>query len=203
MHVNINAAVRSLRYWCSHSQTNPVFPMTAYNALLHPAQWEGMEIAAHRLARHAVNRGAFNDIACECVYWWAGPPASINLHALAWALTHMSREQQLSVAYKFLAATKEQDMKAATHSVPPDVMQRLTTNLAALEAALLSKDPLMPNHLRESHRILISYPETVHLLDDGEISKLIEGAMVYTKTEIVKTTAAKKKAASKVTIDDL
>ena len=94
-------------------------------------------------------------------------------------------------------------MKDTLHSVPPDVMSRLTTNLAALEAALLSKDPMMPNHLRESHRILISYPETVHLLDDTEIARLIEGAVVYTKTEIVKATAAKKKAASKVTIDDL
>lgn len=204
MIVNINAAVRSLRYWCSQSaHTTAVFPMTAYNALLHPAQWEDNSIVQSTMARHAVNRGAFKDIAVGVVEWWAGPVASINLHAVAWALTHMTADQQIKLAIQFTNSLKGPDMKDTPHSVPPDVMSRLTTNLAALEAALLSKDPMMPNHLRESHRILISYPETVHLLDDTEIARLIEGAVVYTKTEIVKATAAKKKAASKVTIDDL
>lgn len=80
-------------------------------------------------------------------------------------------------------------MKEATEiqkgKIPEAVMQSLAIHMGNLEKALLAKDPEMPNHLRESHRLLITYPETVHLLDDTEINHLITAAEDYTKTKIV------------------
>ena len=89
-------------------------------------------------------------------------------------------------------------------SIPRDVMTRLQSSLASLEQSLLDKDPMMPQHLRNTHSILISYPETVHLLDDAEIARIIDAAEVHTKTEIVKAAAAGKGAVrKKVSASDL
>lgn len=89
-------------------------------------------------------------------------------------------------------------------AIPRDVMMRLQSSLASLETALLDKDPLMSQHLRNTHSILISYPESVHLLDDNEIARIIDAAEIHTKTEIVKAAAAGKGATrKKVTADDL
>lgn len=80
--------------------------------------------------------------------------------------------------------------------IPTDVLSSLKMKMASLESALLTKDPDMPNHLKESHRLLITYPETVHLLEDPEIAALIKAAEQQTNTMIVKD-AAKGKASSK------
>lgn len=89
-------------------------------------------------------------------------------------------------------------------SIPQEVLSRLTMNLAELQAALLAKDAMMPQHLRNTHAILVSYPETVHLLDDQEVAALIDAAEIHTKTEIVKSVAAGKGAVKKkITVADL
>lgn len=91
--------------------------------------------------------------------------------------------------------------------LPKEVVDRLTMNLAALEASLLAKDPQMSAHLRNSHALLVSYPETVTLLTDTEIAMLISGAQSHTQIEIVKATAKGKGkntgAVGKLTINDL
>lgn len=91
-------------------------------------------------------------------------------------------------------------------NIPHDILSKLEMNLASLESSLLSKDPMMPQHLRNIHSLLISYPETVHLLEDDEIAKIIEGAQVHTKTEIVKATAKGTSASGsrkKIALEDL
>jgi hypothetical protein len=89
-------------------------------------------------------------------------------------------------------------------SIPQDVMTKLEMSLASLEASLLAKDPMMPQHLRSTHSLLISYPETVHLLDDNEIARIIDAAEMHTKTEIVKAVATKSAGTKKkVTAADL
>jgi hypothetical protein len=193
MHINFSALARSIRFNCTSDYGT--HPTTAYNALLHPAQVEDMEINPCRMAGNSIHPAAYKAVMHMILDMWQRPIVELNAHAVAWMMTHMSHYQQ-----RFL---HERLAMKPSASVPADVMDRLSGHLAALEAALLSKDPLMPNHLRESHRILISYPETVNLLDDNEIRGLIEGAVVYTKTEIVKAKTSAKKAASKVTIDDL
>jgi len=85
--------------------------------------------------------------------------------------------------------------------IPEAVMQSLAIHMGKLEAALLAKDPEMPNHLRESHRLLITYPETVHLLDDTEIHHLITAAEEYTKNRIVAEAAKGKGSRSKKEIN--
>ena len=88
--------------------------------------------------------------------------------------------------------------------IPADVMSKLNMSLASLEQALLAKDPLMPQHLRSSHQLLISYPETVHLLDDSEVATLIAAAEQHTKTQIIKDTVKKGAGTSKkLSVTDL
>ena len=42
----------------------------------------------------------------------------------------------------------------------------------------------MPQHLAASHRVLVSYPETVHLLDDAEIAKIVEAQLPYLAMQV-------------------
>ena len=88
--------------------------------------------------------------------------------------------------------------------IPPQIMQDLAIKMGQLQTSLLAADPMMPNHLRESHRLLITYPETVHLLDDSEIALLVQAAEKHTNTQIV-SAVAKGKGSSKKKIgaDDL
>lgn len=100
-------------------------------------------------------------------------------------------------------------MKQATEAqqgkIPEAILQTLALHMGNLQTSLLAKDPQMPNHLRESHRLLITYPESVHLLDDDEIHALISAAEEYTKVRIVQEAAKGKgsKGKSKVSADDL
>ncbi len=90
--------------------------------------------------------------------------------------------------------------------IPVEIMEQLTVELASLEKALLEKDPMMKVHLQKSHRLIQDYPETVNLLEDHEIAKIIDGLELHTKTEIVKVgtkSAAAGRRAAKVSIDDL
>ena len=73
--------------------------------------------------------------------------------------------------------------------VPQDVYKKLDSALASLETALLEKDPLMKNHLRESHALLVTYPETVVLLKPSEVNTLIRAAEKHTQTQIVSDVA--------------
>lgn len=81
--------------------------------------------------------------------------------------------------------------------LPPDVMTRLDHSLGALEQALLDKDPMMPAHLQNSHSLLQSYPETVHLLSGEKMQLLIAAAQAHMKTEIISKAVAGKGGATK------
>lgn len=85
--------------------------------------------------------------------------------------------------------------------IPAQIMESLAIHMGKLQAALLAADPEMPNHLRESHRLLITYPETVHLLDDTEIHALITAAENYTKVRIVAEAAKGKGSKGKKEIN--
>jgi len=94
--------------------------------------------------------------------------------------------------------------EAHQQRIPPEQLERLQAALLSLESALLAKDPLLPQHLAASHRVLVSYPETVHLLDDAEIAKIVEAQQQHTMTQIVSDAAKGKSGGKKkVTVDDL
>lgn len=80
--------------------------------------------------------------------------------------------------------------------IPADILTSLQVKLGQLEQSLLKQDPEMKNHLRESHALLITYPETAHLLDDQEIANLVKAAEVWTNTYVV-SEAAKGKGTSR------
>ena len=90
--------------------------------------------------------------------------------------------------------------------IPPDVFAQVKMKLAEYTQALLAKDPEMPRHLQESHRLLLSYPETTHLLEDSEIAEIIKGQEQLMRTQIVSDSAKKKtsaKATARLSSDDL
>lgn len=125
---------------------------------------------------------------------WQRPIEQFDTRSLVWSLTK----------FDYLTLMKVVTMKDAMQTtLPPDVVAKLTMSLASLEQALLEKDPMMPQHLRASHQLLISYPETVHLLEDDEIARLIGAAQIHTQIEIVKAGTAKAGSRKKITADDL
>ena len=137
---------------------------------------------------------------------WRGRLEDLDLSMIALrfgCLPSSQHELAVQLMNDELLLPKEYRMKRVD-TLPPDVLDRLDSHLASLEQALLDKDPMMPQHLRNTHSILISYPETVHLLEDAEIARIIDAAEIHTKTEIVKATV--KKAAGtrkKVDVSDL
>lgn len=161
--------------------------------------------------------------AVELLEFWAGGIWELNTGTLWFTLKNLTPSEQEQVMrdasfyflddvlfnkfkkHNFLNHINEVKMKPSDR-IPSDVYDRLQMSLASLEQSLVNKDPLMPNHLRASHQLLIQYPETVHLLEDEEIARLIDAAELHTKTEIVKATVSKSTGAGskkKVTIGDL
>jgi hypothetical protein len=122
------------------------------------------------------------------------------------ALPQDSRPRVIQLISFILEGKNMKDLPE-TSKLPKEVMDRLAMSLAGLEASLLAKDPQMSQHLRNSHALLVSYPETVTLLNDAEIATLIAAAQSHTQVEIVKAAAkGKGKSASavgKLTINDL
>ena len=94
-------------------------------------------------------------------------------------------------------------MNLSANQLPPDIINKLEMSLASLEQSLIAKDIMMPTHLRAVHSLLITYPESVHLLEDAEIARIIDGAEIMTKTEIVKAAAPKQTRSKKISADDL
>lgn len=156
-------------------------------------------------------------LACIRAYW-ERPLHELDLPWIDLLFQQLNEKEQYAawdaiVAINYLPSNlpltwRPTHMKALpdTQNIPHDILSKLEMNLASLEKSLLEKDAMMPQHLRNVHSLLISYPETVHLLEDAEIARIIEGAQVHTKTEIVKA-AAKGGAASgsrkKIALEDL
>lgn len=153
-----------------------------------------------------LSRQPTQEILIAVTSYWRGRLEDLDLQMLALrfgCLPSSQHELAVHLMNDELLLPKEYRMKRVD-TIPPDVLDRLDSHLASLEQALLDKDPMMPQHLRNSHSILISYPETVHLLEDHEIARLIDAAEIHTKTEIIKATV--KKAAGtrkKVDVSDL
>jgi len=134
-------------------------------------------------------------------YYWQRSLGELDLNAIELALCSLHESQleyalfmldkQLCPSFNLLTNDERLSLMKPSETIPLDVMDKLTMALASLEASLLAKDPMMPQHLRSTHSLLITYPETVHLLDDEEIAHIIDGAEILTKTEIVKATASK------------
>jgi hypothetical protein len=137
---------------------------------------------------------------------WRGRLEDLDLPMLALrfgCLPTAQHELAVQLMSDELLLPKEYRMKRVD-TIPPDVLDRLDSHLASLEQALLEKDPMMPQHLRNTHSILISYPETVHLLEDAEIARIIDAAESHTKTEIIKATVKKATGTrKKVDVSDL
>lgn len=166
-------------------------------AQLHSAPPPGMwHVIADFATAPIVSFSSYNmgvAVAMAANYWAAGQLA-FYVRSLILAQATPKRKQYIM-----------NSLPEILNKLPADVVDKLTANMASLDAALLASDPLMPNHLRNIHALLISYPETVHLLDDAEIAQLINAAELHTKVSIIKSVAAKPASSrkTKVTADDL
>lgn len=129
-----------------------------------------------------------------------------NLEAHQQALVLANASYWLSTIQHITTRTERHNAMKPSDTLPPDIISRLDQALGSLEQSLLDKDPMMPQHLRNTHSLLISYPETVHLLEDHEIARIIDAAELHTKTEIVKAVAKGSSSGGsrkKVSVSDL
>lgn len=99
------------------------------------------------------------------------------------------------------------DPQTVESKVPPEVMARVQEAMSKLESSLLSADPDMPTHLRESHKLLVTYGDVASILTDQQIHSLIQAAEIWTDTKITTTKEKSTKAASnrisKMSADDI
>lgn len=141
----------------------------------------------------SLSRQLTQEVFIAVASYWRGRLEDLDLQMLALrfgSLPSSQHELAVHLMTDEILLPKEYRMKRVD-TIPPDVLDRLDSHLASLEQALLDKDPMMPQHLRNTHSLLITYPETVHLLDDCEIARIIDAAEIHTKTEIVKATVKK------------
>ena len=161
--------------------------------------------------KHSLDMEASMKLLQTVANFWQRPIYDIDTLMMATRLSMFNKQEQWEIVCRVADfaridchySQQRKDMKTIpeTSKLPKEVHDRLLMNLASLEQSLLAKDPQMPNHLRNSHAILVSYPETVHLLEPHEVARLIDAAEIHTKTEIVKAVAAGKGAASKKKLD--
>lgn len=91
----------------------------------------------------------------------------------------------------------------------PTQYELISAKIKELSEAILSDHPHLPIQLREIHKNLKEDPAIVTLLSEDEICVIVNGLEKQTNTFIAasmspaKTSAAAKKALSKVTSDDL
>ena len=75
--------------------------------------------------------------------------------------------------------------------IPEQQFARLMESLGSLELKLNAGDSDISTHLKESHAVIIAYPESVQLLKDKDIANLLRASELYTKVQITKQEAAK------------
>jgi hypothetical protein len=138
-----------------------------------------------------------------CAVHWRRPLSDLNFRWIDHEFAQLNQSEQLQALELIRSILMKERNEEAMSRIPDTTMRSLEMSLASLEQALLAKDPMMPQHLRNTHSLLISYPETVHLLEDKEIALIIDAAEMHTKTEIVKAAVAKKAGRVKVSVDSL
>lgn len=187
------------------SAAYPRHPIMLFHALdLHKqVDWYTHRDAKQPIAGPAA-RALFSLFAEHYEHNWQDMPH----HSVSMMLDRYDTAQQLSiladVSYTLLCLhidttslfERRSYMKQADHDrIPAQALANLSMSLASLDAALLAKDPTMPQHLRSIHSLLITYPEATALLDDSEVAKIIDGAEILTKTQIVAESAKGKVSA--------
>ena len=81
--------------------------------------------------------------------------------------------------------------------------QDLQMKIASLQNAILTAHPTMPILLKEIHTILKNDPSNVTLLSEDDISVIVSGLKLQTKTEIAAATMKKKTSLKNVGLADL
>lgn len=134
-----------------------------------------------------------SDVIKLIMFCWDKPLTWLDTRSIMWSINKFPT----TVLERILSTMKP------SATLPPDIVSKLTMHLADLEQSLLAHDPMMPQHLKQSHKLLISYPETVHLLDDTEIARLISAAQIHSQIEIVKASVPKTGGRKKISAEDL
>lgn len=200
--------IRGLSFWleCGDADAHPLQLVQHLGMIKNPCWWRGYK------HQWKIDRAA-TAVLFECLgEQWTGQLLDLvrampNLYSIISAMPDgRQHDVILKLAHysKFVHPTCfsiiERISEMASDDVknlPPDVMARLESSLASLEQALLNKDPMMAAHLQNSHSLLQSYPETVHLLSGEKMHLLIASAQAHMKTEIIAKAATGKGAGAK------
>lgn len=194
--IEILSASRAIIHWTC--VTNPVRLVDCHAALL-PAGFPTPSNAT--LYGFKVAKAGAAQIAQRIIHNWARPLESFDLHQLIWFLSYFPPEQQTAIINSTLDYTKG---FTVSDSVPAETMTAISSHLDSIAAGLLTKDPMIPHHLRNTHQLLLSYPESRHLLSEPQVATLIGGLQYHTGIEIVKEKAATaKRSRTKLSADDL
>ncbi len=79
----------------------------------------------------------------------------------------------------------------------------LQMKIASLQDAILKAHPTMPILLKEIHTILKNDPAIVTVLSESDISTIVNGLKLQTKTSITEAAMKKKTALKNVSLGDL
>lgn len=98
--------------------------------------------------------------------------------------------------------------ESTTELNPQSQHEIIAAKINELQEKLLANHPQMPLLLREIHAVLKNNPAVVTLLEEEQISIVVNGLQKQTTTSIVasmttKSSSAKTKALSKVSTSDL
>lgn len=186
---------RSLRYWATTRPNRAIRAATFFYAT-------PVTTVATSTSTDPSYKYILNTVCALVAKEWRADYSMLDFGQLWYTACSLDLANLTALSNEFLT-NGVYPMKDKPHNLPTEVVAKLTMSLASLEQALLEKDPMMPRHLQESHKLLISYPETVHLLDDDEIARLIGAAQIHTKVEIVKLNTPKTGGRKKVSADDL
>lgn len=81
---------------------------------------------------------------------------------------------------------------------------QLNARMDQLKATLLEKDPMMFEHLKHVHKLLLEYDDLTHLMTDEQRATYIAGLKKYRQVEMVQTATSKKTGGrKKFTEDDI
>lgn len=198
----VHFTIRSLWFWSTTKIIMPtvIYPLMAYDSLF--SKEELVKQCDAQPGLGAVDQDAMRKLAVDLAAVWELSFTRLNIHTLYWSLARFNAAVQQEIANKFINNHPMIMKQDTSDKIPANIMTKLMQDLDSLEAALLAKDDKMPVHLREIHSLLISYPETVHLLDDAEIATLIGAAQQHSKIQIASVEKSKA-GRKKISEDDL
>lgn len=79
----------------------------------------------------------------------------------------------------------------------------IRAKLGTLQEALLTKDPMMAQHLKEIHKALMEQEDLVHMLTPQDRAVVIASLKAYRGAKLVEKATSKPRSRKTITVDDV